>query len=105
MVGGDEFLDSGVQEIPRLVDAPPFDVREFLGLEPWPPRRPLNALQRARLARGLSQEELAAELSISRQTVSSIENRRRTPSVRVALAFAHALNATVEELFAADELR
>jgi DNA-binding XRE family transcriptional regulator len=37
--------------------------------------------------------------------VSSIENRRHTPSVRLAVSFAVALKSTVEELFAADELR
>jgi putative transcriptional regulator len=106
MAGGDGFPRRGVLEIPRLADqSPSFDVRAFLGLDPWPPRRPLNALQRARVARGISQQELAAELAISRQTVSSIENRRRTPSVRLALSFAGALKSTVEELFAADELR
>jgi DNA-binding XRE family transcriptional regulator len=34
-----------------------------------------------------------------------IENRRSVPSVRLALAIAIALHATVEELFAAEELR
>jgi putative transcriptional regulator len=86
-----------------LEDDPSFDVRAFV--DPWPPRRPLNALQRARVASGLSQDELAAELSISRQTVSSTENRRHTPSVRLALAFARAFDSTVEELFGGDERR
>jgi putative transcriptional regulator len=106
MVGGDEFPRPGVLDNLGLEDqSPPFDLREFFGLDPWPPRRSLNSLQRARIASGLSQNELAAELSISRQTVSSIENRRCTPSVRLALAFAIALGSTVEELFAGDELR
>jgi putative transcriptional regulator len=92
-------------EVPRLQVESGFNVREFLGLDPWPPRRTLNALQRARVATGRSQDELAAELRVSRQTVSAIENRRRVPSVRLALAIAIALNGTVEELFSADELR
>lgn len=77
-----------------------FGPRVLRGLEPWPPLRTLNALQRARLERGLSQEELAELLEISRQTVSAIENRRRTPSVRLALSYASALGSSVEELFA-----
>jgi putative transcriptional regulator len=92
-------------EVPQLQVQSEFNVREFLGLDPWPPRRTLNVLQRARVASGLSQDELAAELQVSRQTVSAIENRRTVPSVRLALAIAIALNGTVEELFAADELR
>jgi putative transcriptional regulator len=70
-------------------------VLEFFGSPP----RTLNVLQLRRLRRGLSQEELAAELGVSRQTVSSIENRQSIPSVRLALAFASALHTTVEELF------
>ena len=79
----------------------PVSVLEFFGRPP----RMLNVLQLRRLRRGLSQEELAAELGVSRQTVSAIENRQSVPSVRLALAIARALQATVEELFPADELR
>jgi putative transcriptional regulator len=92
-----------VSDIPPFVDDPAFDPRHVLGLDPWPPRRPLNALQRARIARGLSQHELAAELGVSRQTVSSLENRRHVPSVKLALAVARALHTTVEEIFRPDE--
>ncbi|HEX4680882.1 MAG TPA: helix-turn-helix domain-containing protein [Gaiellaceae bacterium] len=69
------------------------------------PPRVLNVLQQKRLMTGLTQEEFAAELGVSRQTISSIENRHTVPSVRLALALAIALHATVEELFPADELR
>ena len=88
---------------PPLAVDPDFDVRAFL--DPWPPRRPLNALQRARVARGLTQAEVAAKLGVSRHTVSSMENRHHTPSVRLALAVAELLRGTVEELFAPDEPR
>ena len=69
------------------------------------PPRVLNVLQQKRLLTGLTQEEFAAELGVSRQTISLIENRHCVPSVRLALAIAIALHATVEELFAAEELR
>jgi len=65
--------------------------------------RPLNALQRKRIASGLSQDELAEAVGVSRQTISSIENRRTTPSVQLALAIAAELGARVEELFPRDE--
>jgi putative transcriptional regulator len=103
-VRGDELTPPGGRHVPRLAGASVFDPGEFLGLDPWPPRRALNVLQRARVATGLSQDELAVELGVSRQTVSSIENRRRVPSVQLALAIAAALHRTVEELFPADEL-
>ena len=72
----------------------------------WGERRPrvLNVLQRSRIRTGLSQQELAVQLGVSRQTISSIENRRTVPSVRLALALAIALQASVEELFPAEEL-
>jgi len=100
---GDQVSVLSVFGPPPLAVDPEFDVRAFL--DPWPPRRALNPLQRARIARGVTQEELAAELGVTRHTVSSMENRHRVPSVRLALAVAAALNGTVEELFAADELR
>ena len=111
MVGADEpealpeavATNALAADLPKLPEESEF-IREFLGLDPWPPPRPLNALQRARIARGLTQDELAAELRVSRQTVSSIENRRRLPTVRLALAIAIALRGTVEELFPFDEL-
>jgi putative transcriptional regulator len=68
------------------------------------PLRVLNVLQERRLMTGLTQVELAAELGVSRQTISLIENRQTVPSVRLALAIAIALHSTVEELFPADEL-
>ena len=110
MLGGDEVITPrviapGVPDLQGLKDDPAFDLCDFLCLDAWPPPRSLNALQRARVASGLSQVELVTELSISRQTVSLIENRRRVPSVRLALAIAVALHGTVEELFAGDELR
>ena len=102
MAGDHRDRDRWVSDIPPFVDDPTVDPR-YLRLDPWPPRRPLNALQRARIARGVSQHELAVELGVSRQTVSSLENRRHVPSVRLALAVARALQTTVEEIFQPDD--
>jgi putative transcriptional regulator len=49
----------------------------------------------------LSQQQLAAAVCASRQTIRSLERGRSTPSVTLALAIARALDSTVEELFAA----
>ncbi|MHB1615420.1 MAG: helix-turn-helix transcriptional regulator, partial [Actinomycetes bacterium] len=57
-------------------------------------------LRLARLARGLSQEELARAGGVTRQAVAGIETGRFTPSLTVALALAGALGSSVEELFA-----
>jgi DNA-binding XRE family transcriptional regulator len=52
-----------------------------------------------RYCRGMSQADLAAAVSASRQTIRSIELERSTPSVSLALAIARALGSTVEDLF------
>ena len=64
-----------------------------------------TTIQEKRYFAGLSQDELASALRVSRQTISAIENRRSIPSVTLAIAFAAALETTVEELFAVDPLR
>ncbi|MEC4889895.1 MAG: substrate-binding domain-containing protein [Nitrospira sp.] len=59
----------------------------------------LNRLKDVRVARGLSQGELAARADITRQAISSIEANRYLPTTAVALQLARVLNTSVEELF------
>jgi putative molybdopterin biosynthesis protein len=59
----------------------------------------IASVTRRRIACGWSQAELALRAGIPRTTVSAIEGERLTPSVTTAIALAHALNCTVEELF------
>lgn len=40
-----------------------------------------NRLEELRKERGIKQEELAAELEVSRQTIGSLENGRYNPSI------------------------
>jgi putative molybdopterin biosynthesis protein len=56
-------------------------------------------LRLARQARGLSQQQLAGMAAVTRQAVSAVESGHSDPSLRLALALAHALGMTVEELF------
>lgn len=56
-------------------------------------------LRRARLASGLSQQDLAQTAGVTRQAVAGLESGRWDPSLRVALALARALGRSVEELF------
>jgi putative molybdopterin biosynthesis protein len=58
-----------------------------------------TGLRLARQARGFSQQQVARMAGISRQAVSAVESGISDPSLRVALALAHALGMTVEELF------
>jgi molybdate-binding protein/DNA-binding XRE family transcriptional regulator len=54
----------------------------------------------ARVARGITQLELARRASISRQALGAIESGLYQPSVAVALSLARELGETVETLFA-----
>ena len=56
-------------------------------------------LARARVARRLTQVELAKRAGISRQALSAIETGVYQPSVTVALSLARALSESVERLF------
>lgn len=58
-----------------------------------------NLVAGRRRARGLSQAELGRAAGISRQAVGAIESGRVQPGVEVALAIAHALESSVEDLF------
>ncbi len=57
-------------------------------------------LRKFRFNRGeLSQQQLADMVSVSRQTIVSIEGGDYAPSVKLALLLAKKLETTVEELF------
>jgi putative transcriptional regulator len=61
-------------------------------------------LRKFRFERGeLSQQQLADMVSVSRQTIVSIERGDYAPSVKLALLLAKRLETTVEALFALEE--
>ena len=62
-----------------------------------------NDIKERRAGRGLSQGELASALSVSRQTINSIEKGRYVPSLPLALALARFFDTTVEEMFQDDD--
>ena len=61
-----------------------------------------NRLADLRKVRGITQEELADELRVSRQTISSIENGRYNPSIVLALRVARFFGLTIEDIFIYD---
>ena len=61
-----------------------------------------NDVRERRTAAGLSQADLASAMSVSRQTINSIEKGRYTPSLPLALALARYFETTVEEMFGGD---
>jgi putative transcriptional regulator len=58
-----------------------------------------NRIKDLRAARGLTQEELAELVGVTRKTVNTVENGRFVPSTVLALRLAKALRVRVEELF------
>ena len=58
-----------------------------------------NNVYAFRTKHGMTQEELAEKISITRQTIISIEKGNYTPSVLLALKFAKIFNFHVEDLF------
>jgi putative transcriptional regulator len=61
-----------------------------------------NDVRERRTEAGLSQGELATAMSVSRQTINSIEKGRYAPSLPLALALARYFETTVEEMFDGD---
>jgi putative transcriptional regulator len=61
--------------------------------------RLVNRLRVARAEHGLSQGELARSVSVSRQTISSIETGQYCPSTLLAFRLARVLGVRVDELF------
>lgn len=61
-------------------------------------------LRRHRLAAdGMTQQELAERVRVTRQTILSIEKGRYTPSVGLALRLARVFGVAVEDIFEVEE--
>ena len=58
-----------------------------------------NNIARFRAEHGLSQQQLADEINVSRKTISTVETGRFTPSVIIALRLAERFGVPVEEVF------
>ena len=62
-----------------------------------------NRLEEIRKSRGVTQEELAASLEVSRQTIGSLENGRYNPSILLAFKIARYFQMTIEDIFIYEE--
>lgn len=56
-------------------------------------------MKAARVAKDLSQQQLADIVGVSRQTISSIERGDYNPTIRLCRAICKALGRTLDELF------
>lgn len=62
-----------------------------------------NRLEEIRKRKGIKQEELAAALEVSRQTIGSLENGRYNPSIMLAFKIAKFFAMSIEEIFIYEE--
>ena len=62
-----------------------------------------NRLEQLRKERGIRQEELAAALEVSRQTIGSLENGRYNPSIILAFKIARYFGLSIEDIFIYEE--
>jgi putative transcriptional regulator len=62
-----------------------------------------NRLEELRKERGIKQEELAAVLEVSRQTIGSLENGRYNPSIILAFKISRYFGMPIEEIFIYEE--
>ncbi len=60
-------------------------------------------MKSARAALDMSQQELAAEVKVSRQTINAIEKGDYNPTINLCRAICRALGKTLDELFWEDE--
>lgn len=63
-----------------------------------------NRLEEIRKEKGITQEELASILEVSRQTIGSLENGRYNPSILLAFKIAKYFHLTIEDIFIYEEV-
>lgn len=62
-----------------------------------------NNLEEIRKEKGITQEDLAKVLEVSRQTIGSLENGRYNPSIILAFKIARYFEMTIEDIFIYEE--
>lgn len=58
-----------------------------------------NRLRELREIRGMTQEDLAVRVGVSRQTIISLEKGKYNPSIFLAFKLARAFGLSIEEVF------
>ena len=62
-----------------------------------------NKIKALRKEKGYRQEDLAAAVGVSRQTIIAIENNKYNPTLELAMRLARYLHTTVEDLFTLED--
>jgi putative transcriptional regulator len=58
-----------------------------------------NNIKQLRKEAGLRQEDMAAQLGVTRQTIIAIENDKYNPTLELAMKIAQLLSLKVEDIF------
>ena len=61
-----------------------------------------NRLRELRKEKGMTQDELAKALKVSRQTINAIENEKYNPTLELAMKLARYIKNPIEQLFLLD---
>ena len=56
-----------------------------------------------RAVKGVTQEQLAEDLGVTRQTIHAVESGKYNPSIDLAFKLAHYFDTTIEEIFQYEE--
>lgn len=62
-----------------------------------------NKIKELRKLKKMRQEDLAAKLHVTRQTINAIENNKYNPTLELAMRLARLMDSTVEEVFILNE--
>ncbi len=58
-----------------------------------------NTMKVLRAVKGVTQEKLADDLGVTRQTINAVESGKYSPSLELAFKLAHYFETTIEEIF------
>ncbi len=62
-----------------------------------------NRIEERRRERGMTQQQLASALGVSRQTIISLESGKYNPSILLAHSIARLFDARIEDIFIFEE--
>ena len=62
-----------------------------------------NRIEEKRKERGMTQQALASDVGVSRQTIISLENGKYSPSIELAFRLSRTFDVSIEELFIYEE--
>ncbi|MDR4889871.1 helix-turn-helix transcriptional regulator [Fredinandcohnia sp. QZ13] len=62
-----------------------------------------NKVKIARIQAGLTQQQLAVKIGVTRQTISLIEKGKYNPTLKLCLDICYAVHQTLDEIFWVDK--